>query len=201
MKITLDTDVIKNSELTVSEFLLLLSCYLNHPITNKDALALLKNDYILCTEMTENLLPTNYSILKSGIQAVEGLIAESSLNTKKEVEDFDKLAEELINLYPKGRKEGTNYMWRDSKVNISRRLKTLAVKHGISFTPEQAIQATKKYVESFNGYYKYMHLLKYFIYKTEIKDGVAEFSSELASFIENEGQEDEEKTDWLNTLL
>lgn len=52
------------------------------------------------------------------------------------------------------------------------------------------IDATKKYVESFNGSYEYMRLLKYFIWKDEKKlnsDGgyYVEEASDLASFIEN----------------
>ena len=88
-------------------------------------------------------------------------------------------------------------MWRDSTAVIARKLKTLVVKYDYEFTEEQALKATKAYVESFNGDYTYMQLLKYFILKT-MPDG--EIRSDFMSYIENEGHEDDIGKDW-NTSL
>ena len=63
----------------------------------------------------------------------------------------------------------------------------------------QIINATKKYIESFNGDYKYAQLLKYFISKKV--DG--EKGSRLFAYIENADQEDlgnENNVDWTNAL-
>ena len=54
-------------------------------------------------------------------------------------------------------------------------------------------------MQSFNGDYRYMRLLKYFIWKNDkvkTDSGVSiEQVSDLASYIENEGQEDERTFD------
>ena len=111
--------------------------------------------------------------------------------------EFKELADKLKELFPKGKKAGTTYMWRDSTAVIARKLKTLVVKYDYQFTEEQAIKATKAYVESFNGDYTYMQLLKYFILKS-LPDG--EIKSDFMSYIENEGQEDELSDNWLNEM-
>ena len=70
-----------------------------------------------------------------------------------------------------------------------------------NFTDEQAINATRKYVNSFNGDYQYMQLLKYFICKRTTGFGNAtEDNSQLLSYIENEGQEDNINNDWTSEL-
>ena len=63
------------------------------------------------------------------------------------------------------------------------------------------MQAAEKYVQGFNGDYQYMKLLKYFILKEKIgADGEVEGESDLISYIENAGQEDELSNDWTTTL-
>ena len=65
------------------------------------------------------------------------------------------------------------------------------------YTDEQILQATQKYVDSFNGNYTFMRVLKYFIIKDVRKQGeevnYVEQVSELASYLENAGQEDYNK--------
>ena len=69
------------------------------------------------------------------------------------------------------------------------------------YSPMESIEeAASKYVESFNGDYKYMKLLKYFIFKDKI--GAArnvEEDSDLVTYIENNGQEDLSET-WMTEL-
>ena len=77
--------------------------------------------------------------------------------------------------------------------------------YGNKYSDEQIIHAAKKYVESFNGQYTYMRALKYFIWKDEKKMGsdgrkYIEEVSDLASYIENAGQEDDLKRDWTSTI-
>jgi hypothetical protein len=108
----------------------------------------------------------------------------------KRADRYELLAAQLREIFPKGRKEGTSYMWRDSNSIIAKKLKALVSKYGECFTDEQAINATRKYVESFNGNYRYMQLLKYFISKKVVNDGEVEETSQLLSYIENEGQSD-----------
>ena len=75
---------------------------------------------------------------------------------------------------------------------------------GDAYTDDQIIAAARKYVASFNGDYKYMRLLKYFIWKNDAKrteEGLSvEQVSDLATFIENADQEDL-RNDWTSTLF
>ena len=82
---------------------------------------------------------------------------------------------------------------------VSNKLKRFFVYFGETYSDSQIISATKRYVQSFNGDYRYMRLLKYFIWKNDkvkTDSGVSiEQVSDLASYIENEGQEDERTFD------
>ena len=89
---------------------------------------------------------------------------------------------------------------KDSGIVIAQKLKTLVAKFGCSFTEEEALEATKKYIESFNGNYTYMRILKYFILKDEVKIGeegnrYVEQVSELANFLENEMEQSQDFCD------
>lgn len=201
MKFTIDTDKIKNSGMSISEFLFTLSCYLEDPITQNSYVVPHGNDYVRYEDVTEDLKPDKFKINPRGEDYIQGVLADTKLEDQEVIDSYDEIASAMIDLFPKGRKEGTNYLWRDSKLSISRRLKTLATKYGVSFTKDQAIKATNDYIKSFNGFYKNMRLLKYFIYKIEIKDGKEELCSDFAAFLENENDVNVMKEDWLNTLL
>ena len=82
-----------------------------------------------------------------------------------------------------------------------RRLNTFFLKYGDSYTDEQILNAARQYVEGFNGNYRYMRLLKYFIFKESLNaNNEVEGGSELLTYIENEGQEDTLKDNWTSTL-
>ena len=116
--------------------------------------------------------------------------------------EYIELATELRELYPAGRKDGTTYMWRGTTAEVAKKLKTLVVKYGYTLDREKVIKATKDYISSFNGNYRYMQLLKYFILKSvKDADGNTEVKSELMSLIENSGQIDTQKDDWMSTMV
>lgn len=200
MRFTIDTERIKDSDMSISEFFYLLACYFECPIVKDTYKNLHLKDYIYCVGLDDEKQYDRFCITPKGVEAVNGVFADTEIADKKVISKFDILAEKLINLYPSGRKEGTHYLWRDSKLSISRRLKTLYTKYGVNFTEDQAVEATKNYIKSFNGNYKTMRLLKYFIYKIEVKDGKEEFTSELAAMIENKDNLESYREDWLNTL-
>lgn len=142
---------------------------------------------------------------------IEGHMTEQSrqrlsciLNRTKEEPStdsrIDELVKQLMNIFPKGKKQGTAYYWRGNKKEIKDKLLKFFVYFGDTYTDEQIIDAADKYVKSFNGNYTYMRLLKYFIWKNDKKvtpEGLTvEQVSELASYIENEGQESNMDIDW-----
>lgn len=111
--------------------------------------------------------------------------------------DFEALAEKLKEIFPEGRKAGTTYSWRGSTAEVARKLKNLVVKYGCRFTHEEAIEATKAYVASFNGDYKYMKLLKYFLLKTpRNNNGDVEIESDFMAYLENKGAAEEHNGNW-----
>ena len=87
--------------------------------------------------------------------------------------------------------KATSYITCDSTKLTARRLKAFMMQFG-SYDPETILQATKEYVDSFNGNYAFMRTLKYFIMKNEVKpdaDGKqhVEQTSDLATCIDNLG--------------
>lgn len=205
MKITIDTDKIEDSNLTIDEAMYLVSLYFKKKIC-LDTFKSLCNKGMITYDFISNGFAENTRINQYGINTIEALVLNSEIQQLVPIDNIQKdrfmvLADKLRELYPKGRKEGTAYQWRDSTTVIALKLKTLVRKFGANFTDEQAINAVKRYVDSFNGNYKYMQLLKYFISKRTVGiDGSAEDTSQLLSYIENEGQEDIIDSDWTSDL-
>lgn len=115
------------------------------------------------------------------------------------------LVDSLMQIFPAGKKEGTSLYWKGNRKDNRERLQKFFKLYGNKYSDEQILQAARKYVESFNGQYAYMRTLKYFIWKDEKKEGndgrkYIEEVSDLASYIENAGQEDTLNRDW-NTEL
>lgn len=96
----------------------------------------------------------------------------------------------LSNLFPKGKKPGTNNYWRGNSLNVMNKLKLFFKKYG-EFTDDMIIQTTKRYVESFNGNFGIMRTLPYFIEKNG--------ESDLMTFLENYADE-EENQEWTMKL-
>jgi len=105
--------------------------------------------------------------------------------------DFRRLAQEMNELFPKGKRPDMSYQWRLSIPETVNRLQKLCEKLQCGFTDEEALRATKAYVASFSeDRIKYMKLLKYFIFKEVPGEGT---ESTLLTWIENtRGMSDEE---------
>ena len=117
---------------------------------------------------------------------------------------LENLATQLMEIFPKQKKLGTCHYFRGNRKDIILRLKKFFKLYG-KYTDEQIVTAAKKYVESFNGDYSYMRILKYFIWKDEVKinsegDRYVDEVSDLANWIENAGQEEDLRNDWATTL-
>lgn len=138
--------------------------------------------------------PTPF-LLTKGNEIIDSCIADSEDNP----DNIEELAKELKSIYPKGKKPGTNYYWADGASLIIKRLKLFFKKYGNKYTNEQIINATKKYVTSFNGDYQYMKLLKYFIFKDSVNAGEVEQTSELLTYIDNE-DEVIDNNNWIDDL-
>ena len=197
MKLTIDQTVLDKNGLTLEEFLVL---YLG----TKDVDIESVSRSLIAKGLADKDLFSNGRIVVS--DKVKDLISTISIDSDKNVIDkdseFTELATELREIYPAGRKDGTTYMWRGTTAEVAKKLKTLVVKYGFTINKEDVIKATKEYVSSFNGNYRYMQLLKYFILKSvKDADGNVDIKSELMSFIENSGQLDKQKEDWVSNMI
>lgn len=140
-------------------------------------------------------------ITPHGMKYLENIALSSEVKINPKLKKPTKLAEELKEIYPKGKKPGTNYYWTDGVPLIERRLQLFYKKYGTDYTNEQIIEATKKYIEGFNGFYTYMKLLKYFIFKeSRNANGEVEGTSDLVNYIENADDADMLGNDWMNEL-
>ena len=114
------------------------------------------------------------------------------------------LAEQLRLIFPKGIKVG-NSAWRGNVREITLRLQKFFKLYGNEWTDDEIIDATRRYVEHFNGDYTYMRILKYFIIKFDTKqdeegNSHREDVSELATWLEN-GSDMNDNEDWTSTLV
>jgi hypothetical protein len=197
MKLVIDSEVCESKGLTLEEFIVL---YLNSKSIDINKTI---NSIIEKKVAGKDLFNPNAVVLSSNSRKLlEEIILDSDKTVAKNNKRLENLAEKLRELYPEGKKQGTQYYWRDSNSVIVKKLKALIKKYGDCFTDEQAINATRKYVASFNGNYQFMQLLKYFISKNVVKGGEIEETSQLLSYIENAGQEDKQQTtiDWETEL-
>lgn len=197
MKLTIDQTILENNNLTLEEFLVLF----------------LSAKEVDIGDISQSLIAKGFAdkdLFSSGklviSDKVKDLISTISIDSDKNVIDkdseFTELATELREIYPAGRKDGTTYMWRGTTAEVAKKLKTLVVKYGFVINKESVIKATKEYVNSFNGNYRYMQLLKYFILKSvKDADGNVDIKSELMSIIENSGQLDAQKEDWVSNMV
>lgn len=187
MKITIDEQTCEKYGLSPQEVLLLL---------------VIKTSEIPVTELFEQLVQKKYVYFNNELQQtlpmdlidekVQNVLLDSEL-AKPEINRFEVLAEKMTKIFPEGRKEGTTKYWRGNKKKIAKKLEKFCKLYG-KYTDDEILQAAQHYVDSFNGNYTYMRLLEYFIIKDIRKIGeegsYVEQESELASCLENKGQDD-----------
>ena len=200
MDFHINKETLAKSGISVDMAFYLASIYFDKPYTYDTFDLASKQGLITYNHLDRYNLPIQPKLTREGVELVESIFLNSEFKGDKGIDTdrYDELADKLRELYPKGRKEGTSYLWRDSHAKIANKLRTLVKKYNFKFTDEQAISATKRYIESFNGNYSYMQLLKYFILKKDKDTG--EENSQLMSYIENEDCTDAANDDWMNEV-
>lgn len=196
--VCLNKKAAQQNGITIDEALLMLVIHNRVDLESTEKLLIQKG--FITAERNDLFQQVGWRLTNKGSEILESVIIDSD----KQQEPQDKLnllATRLKEIFPKGKKDGTNYYWADGVALIVRRLKLFFKKYGNDFTDEQIIQATEKYVQGFNGNYQYMRLLKYFIFKEKVGvGGEVEGDSELINYIENAGQEEDLRNDWATTL-
>lgn len=197
MKLVLSTEGCNKNQVSIGEVLMLLAYY-NKVDCKKSHDLLVSNGYITA-ERDDLFQPVGWRVTKKGCELLDSVVLDSDKGEKSD-DDILALAEKLKEAFPTGRKDGTSNYWAEGKALIAKRLKAFFKKYGTDYTNEQIVNATKKYVESFNGNYQFMRTLKYFIFKDRDVAGEKEYTSDLLNYLENAGHEEVLRDDW-NTEL
>ena len=196
MDININEEICKKYGLDVSEVLavLLIKTCNNIP----KLFSILEEKEIVVKDILQG-----YMITQKWDDTVSTILLDSDVKAPPS-DRIESLAIQLMEVFPKQKKVGTCHYFRGNKKDIILRLKKFFKLYG-KYTDEQIVTAAKKYVESFNGDYSYMRILKYFIWKDEVKinsegDRYVDEVSDLANWIENAGQEENLRDDWTSSL-
>lgn len=200
MKYTIDTKVLKESHITLPEILMLMLVK-----TGADPPTIVSNllsKEMITTDKTNELFP-RLCITPHYNDLLSNILLDSDKDHQSDGRIIT-LAEKLMDVFPKGKKEGSTVYWRGNLKDTSLRLKKFFKLYGNKYTDEDILNAAQRYVDTFNQDYRFMRVLKYFIWKDEVKciDGVNQVveTSDLASYIENANQEDEISDNWTTNL-
>ena len=192
MKIEVNDEICKKYNLSIEEALVLIGLkYSSQEIFQK----LNKERFLLDLGSSIFNEETKYKLSRKANEVLSCILAESTDVVAKRTTNIEELADKLREIYPNGKIFNTNYYYRCNRQDIINKLKTFFKMYGTKYTDEQIINATQKYIDSFNGNYTYLKLLKYFIWKDERLKGES-VQSLLADFIENESSEDVANADW-----
>lgn len=197
MTIAINDDICKKYGLTIQEVLaiLLIKCDTNIP----ELLNSLEDKKAIVVDgiFSKHLVTQGYAEL------VDNILLDSDKDRQPQ-DRIEDLAVKMMALFPALKKQGSSQYFRGNKRDISLRLKKFFKLYGNTYSDEVILNATKKYVESHNGNYTYMRVLKYFIWKDEKKvdsegKGYIEEISDLANYIENNKAETYNRN-WLNEV-
>lgn len=147
------------------------------------------------------LQSNKYLVTQHWSDILDEILCDSSKETDNE-ERLRNLARKMMDCFPKDKMPGTAYYYRCNVREVSLKLKKFFLMYG-EYSDEDIIDATKRFVASYRGDYKYMPLLKYFISKNkkvlgEDEEYHVQEVSELATYLENKGEDTpEEDDDWL----
>lgn len=199
-KLIIDEEICSKYKLDLPSVLTVL--LLNTGASYEETIKKLVEKEVLIEKKT--LLGTSYLITHRWADTISSILLDSEKdNLNKYDARLETLARKLMDIFPQGKKDGTTIYWRGNLKENKLKLKKFFKRYGNTYTDEQIIQAAEAYVNSFNGNYSFMRVLKYFIWKDDRKideegTGYTETVSDLATFIENAGQVN--NTNWMETI-
>lgn len=201
MKFIIDEEACKKVKLSIPEVLMTLIVKTGTDI--KSLIEKMKERQILIEE--NSLLGSTLLVTQRWNDICEKALLSADDSIPKE-DRLTKLAKTLMDIFPEGRKNGTSQYWRGNIRDVTLKLQKFFKLYGNKYTDEQIISATQKYINSHNGDYQYMRVLKYFICKNEKRVdsegiGYIEEVSDLAAYIENSESEDNLRKDWMSTMV
>lgn len=199
MKITIDEKVCNKHKMTMAEALLALAV---RSMKAYDVFNMVQREILI----EDNDLVDWYKVTQHWSDVLDEIISDSSGTIEKTDEELLELAKQMREIYPQGKMKNrygqlTPYYYRCNNGEVVKKLKKFFSIYG-DVSNEDILDATRRYVASFQGNYTNMRLIKYFILKDDVKpseDGNhVEQISDLATFLENKGEEDDNNNDsWL----
>ena len=191
MKIIIDGNICVKHKMTFLEALLTLAIRQGNI---EDAIENMVNREILVKDAGQLKVTQHWS------DVLDEILSDSSGSVEKSDEELLELAKQMRELYPQGKMKDrygrpTPYYYRCNNSEVVKKLKKFFTIFG-NVSDEEILDATKRYVASFQGNYTGMRLIKYFILKDDVKpsedgQGHVEQISDLATFLENKESEEE----------
>ena len=190
MKITIDEKVCLKHKMTIQEVLLAL------------AFRMANSDIVIDNMLNREILVDkgDYLVTQHWSDVLDEILSDSSGSIEKSDEEIIELAKQMRELYPQGKMKDrygrmTPYYYRCNNSEVVKKLKKFFTIFG-NVSNEEILDATKRYVASFQGNYTGMRLIKYFILKDDVRPsedgtGHVEQISDLATFLENKESEEE----------
>ena len=203
MKITIDEKVCTKHKMTPVEVLFALAIRASK--SPQGELLNMENREIIVKD--KNV----YKVTQHWSDVLDEIISDSSGKVEKSDEELLELAKQMRELYPQGKMKDryghlTPYYYRCNNGEVVKKLKKFFTIFG-DVSDEEILDATKRYVASFQGNYTGMRLIKYFILKDDVKPGEdgnhVEQISDLATFLENKESEEEgvNNDDWTTKVI
>ena len=202
MKITIDEKVCIKHKMTVQEVLIALIMRMGKA---PDAIENMLNREILVDT-------GEYQVTQHWSDVLDEILLDSSGAVEKSDEELVELAKKMREVYPQGKMKDrfgrpTPYYYRCNNSEVVKKLKKFFTIFG-NVSDEEILDATKRYVASFQGNYTGMRLIKYFILKDDVKpsedgQGHVEQISDLATFLENKESEEGvvNSEDWTTKVI
>lgn len=194
MKITIDDKVCLKKKLSVEETLIALA--VRYSKNFKETYENLINRGVLLKDDENTYLATHWNDI------LDEIIYDSNGGATND-ERLTNLAKQLQSLFPAGKMPGTPYYYKSNTREVAAKLKKFFEIYG-NYSDEDVINATKRYIASFNGNYKFLPMVKYFILKNKSyidDEGMPKtvLESPLATFLENKTNENvaTASDDWL----
>lgn len=158
-------------------------------------------------ETLDNLVKREVVVIKGGkyliTQRWNDVVDEALLDSKGSThsnKELLELARKMRECYPEGKMPGTPYYYRANSREVKLQLKKFLDLHG-DYPDEEIVDATKRFVASFRGDYRYLPIITNFISKDkenrdEDGESYVKNHSSLADFLENKGEDMRQADDW-----
>lgn len=193
MKIVIDEKICKKHHLSVTEVLVSLGIRSSEDVN--EILNELEEKQVLVYK------DNNYMVTQPWSDILDEILCDSCSGEDNE-ERLTELAKKMRECFPEGKMPGTAYYYRCNVREVVLKLKKFFLQYG-NYSDDKIIDATKRFIEAYNGNYRYLPLIKYFISKNKTvtdEDGTSHIQevSELASYLENKETETKATSDdWL----